>query len=354
MEILERPYGLRAGFAPLDNIGYTTFEVSLEGEVYTYAIPSTSECCKAERVGSNRWKIRKYDFSGNPIECVIRTDVLVGFAWYNIKESLWENSIYADTIRRCKEFFTIDKRDITKTIYKTNNGFSYYVTRYGDVWNTETMYKLGIRVKRDGYNSVDLGSKNDVRVHRLVAHHFVRVPKDLVDQRIPEENLVVNHLDGNKLNNRWDNLEWTTNQGNTEHASINGLLHTAIDKHLLERIWQRLQEGYSDIDISKETGILSQIVSHIRHGTSPRYRTDKYTWPKHSPNVRELDRDTIFSIYDDFINTDKSNPELSRKYDVSRQSISDLRIGRHHSDLAREYVTSKGLDGYWQGYRYPK
>ena len=40
MEILERPYGLRAGFAPLDNIGYTTFEVSLEGEVYTYGIPS--------------------------------------------------------------------------------------------------------------------------------------------------------------------------------------------------------------------------------------------------------------------------------------------------------------------------
>ena len=87
MEILERPYGLRAGFAPLDNIGYFTFEVSLEGEVYTYAIPSTAECCKAERVGSNKWKIRKYDFSGNPIECVIRTDVLVGFAWYNIDEN---------------------------------------------------------------------------------------------------------------------------------------------------------------------------------------------------------------------------------------------------------------------------
>ena len=39
MEILERPYGMRAGFAPLDNIGYFTFEVSLEGEVYTFGIP---------------------------------------------------------------------------------------------------------------------------------------------------------------------------------------------------------------------------------------------------------------------------------------------------------------------------
>ena len=33
MEILERPNGMRAGFAPLDNIGYTMLEVSLEGEV---------------------------------------------------------------------------------------------------------------------------------------------------------------------------------------------------------------------------------------------------------------------------------------------------------------------------------
>ena len=40
MEILERPGGMRAGFAPLDNIGYFTFEVSLEGEVYTFGIPN--------------------------------------------------------------------------------------------------------------------------------------------------------------------------------------------------------------------------------------------------------------------------------------------------------------------------
>ena len=406
MEILERPNGIRAGFAPLDNIGYTTFEVNLEGEVYTYAIPSTSECCKAERVG-NKWKIRKYDFSGNPIELVIPRDMLVGFAWYNIKESLWENSIYADTIRRCKEFFTISNLDKAKTIYQTNNGFSYYVTRFGEVWNTETMTKVKGYVNK-GYRHSRLGSLNSVKVHRLVAHHFVRVPEDLLAQGLSKENLVVNHLDGNKQNNNWKNLEWTTNQGNMAHASATGLLHTTIDKHLLECIWQYLQAGYSDINISKETGIPAPTVSNIRHGTSPRYRTDKYTWSTHSVDVREkelrdelamkcvkmfnqgmtyqaiagklgfncketvgtliythrdlitrklprkLDRDTISSIYDDFINANMSNSEIGRKYNVSRQLIYQLRTGRIHSDLAREYVTSKGLDGYWQGYRYPK
>ena len=346
MEILERPNGIRAGFAPLDNIGYFTFEVSLEGEVYTYAIPSTAECCKAERVGSNKWKIRKYDFSGNPIECVIRTDVLVGFAWYNIKESLWENSIYVDTIRRYKEFFSIPYSDKDKTKYKTKNGFSYYVTKEGDVWNTETMVKLKGGVGNHGYRYVILGSGHNVNVHRLVAHHFVPKPKDLLAQGLNEENLVVNHLDGNKLNNRWDNLEWTTQKGNMAHASSTGLLHTTIDDHLLEHIFKRLEEGWSDIAISRETGILATTVSQIRRGTLPRYRTDKYTWSKHSSS--RLDKATIFNIYDEFTYTDKKDCEIGRKYNVSRRHISNLRTGRRCSKLAREYINSKGLSGYWQ------
>ena len=342
MKILERPNGMKAGFAPLDNIGYFTFEVSLDGEVYTYAISN-----KAEYVGGNKWKILKYDFSGNPIECVIRTDVLVGFAWYNINEKLWENSIYADTIRRCKEFFSISNSDIAKTKYKTKNCFSYYVTRYGDVWNTERMIKLKGCVYNNGYRYLKLDSVHGVTIHRLVAHHFVRVPKDL-----SEESLEVNHIDGNKLNNRCDNLEWVTHKGNMEHASSTGLVHTTIDDHLLERIWQYLQAGYSDINISKETGVPAPTVSNIRQGTKPRYRTDKYTWPKHSPDVRVLDKDTIFNIYDEFTYTDKSDCEIGRQYNVSRYYIYNLRVGRSHSDLAREYITSKGLDKYWKGYRH--
>ena len=353
MEILERPNGSRYGFASLANIGYNLFEVNLDGEVYKYGIPSTSECCKAERV-CNRWQIYRYDDNDNKITRIMRPDVLVGCAWWNVDESLWQNSTYADTIRRCKEFFTISNLDKAKTIYKTSKGFHYYVTKEGEVWNTETMTKVNGCVNRDGYLQSHLGSVNPVRVHRLVAHHFVRLPKDLVDQGLNEETLVVNHIDGNKLNNNWRNLEWTTHDGNMEHASINGLMHTTIDDQLLEHVFKRLQEGWSDINISKETGILAATVSQIRHGKRPRYRTDKYTWPKSSPGVRVLDKTTIFNIYDEFTYTDKKNCEIGRKYNVSNEAIYKLRVGCRHSDLAREYITSKGLSGYWQGYRHPK
>ena len=350
MEILERPNGSRYGFASLSNIGYGLFEVNLEGEVYKYGIPSTTECYKAERVGS-RWKIYHYDDNDNKITRIMRTDVLVGCAWCNVDEKLWENSTYADTIYRCKKFFSIPNRDKAKTIYQTSNGFSYYVTREGEVWSTEFMIKLKGGVNSVGYRYADLGSVRNVKVHRLVAHHFVSISEDLLAQGLKEDDLVVNHLDGNKLNNRWDNLEWTTNAGNMAHASATGLMYTTIDKHKLERIWQYLQAGYSDINISRETGISDRVVSMIRHGTSPRYRTDKYTWSKHSS---KLDKDTIFSIYDEFTYTDKSNSELSRKYNVSHQYISNLRLGNRNANLAREYVNSKGLDGYWQRYRPPK
>ena len=348
MEILERPNGSRSGFASLSNIGYGLFEVNLEGEVYKYGIRD-----KAERVG-NRWKIHKCDASFNLIERVMRTDLLVGCAWYNIDESLWENSTYADTIRRCKEFFSISNWDKVKTIYKTNNDFSYYVTRFGEVYNTENMVKLKGRISSTGYCQVDLGSVRNVSVHRLVAHHFVRIPEDLLAQGLSEENLEVNHIDGNKLNNRCDNLEWVTHKGNLAHASSTGLVHTTIDDHLLECVWQYLQAGYSNINISRETGIPATTVNSIRQGTLPRYRTDKYTWSKHSPGVRALDRDTIFSIYDEFTYTDMSNREIGRKYNVSRRHISNLRTSNRHADLAREYITSKGLDGYWKGYNPPK
>ena len=353
MKILKRPNGSRYGFASLRNIGYDLFEVNLEGEVYKCATSRRSMRYKAERVG-NRWKIYTRDVSGKLIEQIIRTDVLVGCAWCNVDEKIWENSIYADTIRRCKEFFSIAKRDIAKTIYQTNNGFYYYVTKEGEVWNTETMIKLKGWVDSNGYRHVDLGSVNYVKVHRLVAHHFVSIPKDLLDQGLTEKTLEVNHLDGNKLNNRSDNLEWTTHAGNLAHASSTGLIHTTIDKQLLEHIWQCLEDGYSDTYISRETGILASTINQIRHGTLLRYRTDKYTWSKHSPNDRELDRDTIFSIYDEFMYTDKSNSEIGRQYNVSPQHISRLRLGRRRSDLAREYVTSKGLDSYWQGFSPPK
>lgn len=71
-----------------------------------------------------------------------------------------------------------------------------------------------------GYLQVSLrkeGKKYYRRVHRLVAEHFIDNINDL-----PQ----VNHIDGDKTNNNYNNLEWADNKYNTQHGYDNNLYHS--------------------------------------------------------------------------------------------------------------------------------
>lgn len=70
--------------------------------------------------------------------------------------------------------------------------------------------------KDNGYLTVCLykgGKKYNKKVHRLVAETFL--------ENVGEKK-EVNHKDGNKRNNRLDNLEWVTAKENTRHAHAMG------------------------------------------------------------------------------------------------------------------------------------
>lgn len=103
----------------------------------------------------------------------------------------------------------------------------YQVSNFGRVRGLPRTDRLGRRINpkvltlqrdKDGYSVVNL-TKNEnvkaVKVHRLVAIAFLSNECGL-----PE----VNHIDGNKSNNRADNLEWCTHKSNHVHARKTGLI----------------------------------------------------------------------------------------------------------------------------------
>lgn len=98
-------------------------------------------------------------------------------------------------------------------------GDSYMVSDHGDIKNSKTGAVRKLSVNHNGYLfcSISLGSRTDkmsVRVHRAVAETFIDNP-----EYKPE----VNHIDGDKTNNRADNLEWVTGSENVAHAYKYGL-----------------------------------------------------------------------------------------------------------------------------------
>jgi hypothetical protein len=99
----------------------------------------------------------------------------------------------------------------------------YEVSTLGNIRSLRTFYRSEpIQLKQTvskqrGYPVVRLsyaGFIKTIPVHRLVAEAF----NDNPDNK-PE----VNHKDGNKLNNKADNLEWSTYSENLQHAYNTGL-----------------------------------------------------------------------------------------------------------------------------------
>lgn len=108
-------------------------------------------------------------------------------------------------------------------IWKRIEGTDFYdVSNEGRVRSRNylghgTTKVLALAKDHKGYLRVRLffGSRRkNCKVHRLVAEAFIPNPGGL-----PE----VNHKDGDKTNNRVDNLEWSTAHDNTVHAYRSGL-----------------------------------------------------------------------------------------------------------------------------------
>lgn len=97
----------------------------------------------------------------------------------------------------------------------------FEISNYGRLKNSITQYIYKPSILSSGYYSVrttlgDREHKIHIIIHKAVAYTFLDNPNNL-----PE----VNHKDGNKGNNRVDNLEWNTSHDNQQHKYDTGLIN---------------------------------------------------------------------------------------------------------------------------------
>ena len=106
----------------------------------------------------------------------------------------------------------IDKRNFRPTPYE-----GYLIGKNGDVYSQRRNIILSPRLDKDGYLEVSLMVGKDTvskTVHRLVADAWLPNPKKLP---------YVNHKNGNRDDNRVENLEWVSvSENNLKENQNNG------------------------------------------------------------------------------------------------------------------------------------
>lgn len=114
---------------------------------------------------------------------------------------------------------SIEWKPLPKEHYPHSN-YEYIVSEYGDVLRKPTVTR---KSEKCGHLKKDLGYKAVSFLRRGKRHYIHRIVAHLWLGEIPEE-MVVNHIDGNKLNNHYSNLEIISHEDNVKHAWNTGLI----------------------------------------------------------------------------------------------------------------------------------
>ena len=118
-------------------------------------------------------------------------------------------------------------------IWKEHDNFeNYEFSNFGRFRKSDTkrMLKQSVSIDRtnnrkSGYVRRPIKNRHtnkdqNVRIHRIVAELFV-------ENDDPINKVTVNHIDGNKINNHYTNLEWMSVADNNRHAHMTGLSDNA-------------------------------------------------------------------------------------------------------------------------------
>lgn len=159
--------------------------------------------------------------------------------------------------------------EVWKQIVYKGVSYPYEISSHGNVRNSAgKLLRFGNSCDYPAVCLYDNGAKKTVKVHRLVALHFLT----------GEQKPTINHIDGVKKNNHATNLEWQTHAENIQHAVDTGLnisrvgeknCHAKFKNSEVPKILSKYNKDRMTIQqIAKEYGVGWNTIQRIVTGES--------------------------------------------------------------------------------------
>lgn len=195
----------------------------------------------------------------------------------------------------------------------------YYISNYGRIYNSNTGCINLTMYNRNGYETTNLAGCNKdgtllrVLIHVLVMRCFQPIPN------YKELKLQVNHINGNKRDNRFVNLEWVTASENINHAIRTGLMDSCenhqwakLTNEEVHKICKLLEQGKTATQVCMELyGNLEHkcAVDSIKQKDSWKNISSQYNIPDINKYGSRLTKEQLLLVYN-MQNEGRSNREI--------------------------------------------
>lgn len=235
-------------------------------------------------------------------------------------------------------------------MYYDGKKLHYAVSNCGRVVNTKTGQLLKPQVdgvNKSGYQFISICTKKSLhhkfKIHRLVATYFVENPD-------PETKLYVNHIDGNKMNNHYTNLEWVTSRENILHAWRLGLIKpklgiqngsAKLTEEQVHTICKLLESrtGLTYREIGLKVGTTKANVAEIACGKHWTHISCNYDLPPTTKITHHYQK--FYDTIDAYILAGETPKTIMKKVNLG----DDVDYGKYESlvNHRREYLRKQGL-----------
>ena len=152
-------------FHNLSFIGFPNYSVDING--FCVKEPSRRQATTNSR---GKYVLFVYRNGETVVKSYAPRDLVVA-AWSELDEKWWKESPFAEDIRNFKiNFRDLPTNEKVKLSYTDSQGNGFWLTKYGTLWRGKDLTEASYPTNNTGYVNLKIGTKENVKLHRLVAH----------------------------------------------------------------------------------------------------------------------------------------------------------------------------------------